>query len=801
MKNIFKLLCAAAAGLAIVASCDLYPNYEGELLASSISVDKSEVTLESTGSIAAEINITSAGDWIIVAPEGLSVNPLRGTGNRKVSISAPDNVDDVYHEVQGPKSFKLNICGTDITVPVTVNQKGEAGLDASRTYSKITKAEDFEDGKGYLIVTKDVTGKYQNCVAVPASKPYGWPALASIDGNGEVFTMPDATKAYTFIGTADSFLIKQADGRYWYQTGTYTSFNVTDDPSVEGTLFKLSFNEDGSARIVNIAMEKVLQCAMKASGASYDEYLSDSSLGDGCQYPCLYKDSKASTGEVLSVSDVTVDALATSARIAVKSNATTGWRVRCHDGWVKSFTKSGNGDGYIDLSFDANPSYDEDKVAEVMVLGETTGITVKLVQSKYVPSLSVDPETISAPADATTARFEVKANTPWTVSCPAGVTAEPSSGDSDATVVLSFAANGSEEDIIYTVTVSGSDTHLATKDLTVTVNHMNASAKVLPYSEPFDTSVGGFSIEDVQLPSGTTYVWKHSGNADYGMKASAYFSKQAHESESWLISPAIDLTKEKSAQVTYSICAANGESGKYDEACYGVVIDGDNTTKVDLGFGAAYPAKYAWIDGKVDLTAFAGKKIKFAFVYKSTVSNCPTVEVKKVCFDIKQNTFAEIIAAGAGSYNNKNALVVAVGSTNTVLTDGTAYMFMYDKNKVSKVGDMLSLSGNTTIYNGCPEWNNPSITVISSGNEVRHPEPVTLDEAGLAAYAEAPVVEYGFISGPKAGYYITLGTQKANLYSNDKINDGNVEVYGYTIGYHSKNLYTLFVVSSYSYIQ
>lgn len=799
MKNIFKLLCAAAAGVALVASCDIYPNYSGEMLAASISVDKSEVTLESTGSVPAEVNITAAGDWIIIAPEELTVEPLRGTGNQKITIAAPDNVDEIYHEVAGPKTYKVNVCGTDITVPVIVNQKGEAGLDASRTYSKITSLEDFEGGKGYLIVTKDPNGKYQNCVAVPAAKTYGWPALLAIDGDGEVFTMPDATKAFTFVGTADSFLIQQADGRYWYQTGTYTSFNVTSDPTTEGTLFKLSFNEDGSVKIVNIAMEKVLQCSMKAAGAGYDEYMSDASLGEGCVYPCLYKDSKAATGEVLNVSDLTVDALATKAEIPVKSNAATGWRVRCHDSWVKDFTKSGNGDGNIVLTFDANTSYDEDRVAEVMVLGETTGITVKLTQSKYVPSIAVDPATISAPAEATSAQFTVTANTPWTVTCPAGVTAQPASGDGNATVVLTFAANDTENDITYNVTVSGSDSHLAVKDYTVTVNHKNAAGKVLPYTESFATSVGEFTIDNKQIPSGTTYVWKHSGNANYGMKASAYFSSSAHESESWLISPVIDLTEEKSAQVTFSICAANGAAGQYDDACYGIVIDGENTTKVDLGFGSDYPAKYKWLDNKVDLSAFAGKKIKFAFVYKSTTSNCPTVEVKNVAFDIKTSTFAEIIAAGTGSYNNKNALVVAVGSTNTVVTDGTAYMFIYDKNKVSKVGDLLSLSGSMTIYNGCPEWNNPAITVLSSNNEVKDPEPVILDEAGLAAYAAAPEVKYGVITGPKAGYYITLGEQKANLYSNEKINDGNVTAYGYTIGYHSKNKYTLFVVTAFSY--
>ena len=352
-----------------------------EVLTSEIAVSTQEITLESTGHAGVSFNVTAAGDWIIVAPEELEVSPRLGSGNATVSVSAADNVDDVYKEVQGPRSFKLSVCGTGVTVPVTVYQKGEAGLDASRTYSKITAADAFESEKGYLIVTKDPNGAFKACGQVPATKRYGWPALVEVEGSEDSFTLPDASKGLTFIGTPESFRIRQTDGRYWYQTGTYTSFNVTADPETEGALFSLSFAEDGSIRIVNLAVGKTLQCSMKAAGASYDEYLSDSGLGDGCAYPFLYKDSKVSTGEVLNASDISVAADATSAVIAVTSNAATGWRVRCHDSWVSSFTREGNGNGEIVVGFEPNTT-GADRTAQIMILGETTGLTVTLTQLK-----------------------------------------------------------------------------------------------------------------------------------------------------------------------------------------------------------------------------------------------------------------------------------------------------------------------------------------------------------------------------------------------------------------------------------
>lgn len=176
-----------------------------------------------------------------------------------------------------------------------------------------------------------------------------------------------------------------------------------------------------------------------------------------------------------------------------------------------------------------------------------------------------------------------------------------------------------------------------------------------------------------------------------------------------------------------------------------------------------------------------------------------TVKItQKTLADIEYKTLAEIIAAG----EQENAaatdvLVVAVASTNSVFYDGTAYMYAYDKNKVCKVGDKVKLIGATTVYNGVPEWNNPGIEVLSSNNAVEHPAPATLDSTVLAALAEDPVIEYAYVEGAKDGYYINLGSQKVNLYSNETLPNGDYKIWGYTIGYYARNACTNFVVSSY----
>ena len=794
MKHIFRFITAVLCG-ALLLSCDFDP-YRINLLSEGISVSTQEITLESTGSVPATFDLQAAGDWIIVAPEGLTVSPKYGNGPATVTVTAPDNVDEVWHEVQGPRSFKLSVCGTDTTVPVLVNQKGEAGLDASRTYSKITAADAFESGMGYLIVAPDKDGAYKACGQVPASRTYGWPSLVALEGDGETFTLPDASRALTFVGTPDSFLIRQADGRYWYQTGTYTSFNVTNDPETEGCLFKLSFEDDGTVRIVNLAVNKTLQASMKVNGASYDEYLSDAGLGDGCAWPFLYKDSKVATDEVLLVADATVDAMATSVDIPVTSNAATGWRVRCHDDWVKDFTRSGSGNGVIHVEFDANTRYDADRVAQIMVLGETTGATITLTQGKYVPSIALEPETLTVAADATTAKFAVKANTPWTVTCPAGVSADPASGEGDATVTLSFAANGGAGDLTHEIKVSGSD--LSVKELTLTLTQRSASSKTLPYSESFADSFGDFTLNDVALPSGSTYVWKIDASNHYA-KGSSYFGGANHASESWLVSPTLDLSEAKSAQVAFQFVMNYGTPALYPEAFYGYVIEGENKTRIDF---KGIPAKgsWTWIEEVVDLSAWVGKSIKFAFVYTSTDAAACTVEIKNVAFDLKSFSAAEVLAAAKDKeVLMKDVIVTMVYGKGFMVQDKTgAHVLVYPNAAPSvQVGDRIDVSGKIAVYGNLNQIGKPVETkVLSSGNTIPWPTPATPSAAEVDAFTnDVPGYLYAKVTvqldagknyeGKMDGGSTTVNIQYDNAITTPE-KGATVTVAGYFYGHNNK---------------
>ena len=150
------------------------------------------------------------------------------------------------------------------------------------------------------------------------------------------------------------------------------------------------------------------------------------------------------------------------------------------------------------------------------------------------------------------------------------------------------------------------------------------------FAESFAAGVGTFSAEDFNLPVGMDQIWKHdSYNDNSYMKASAYVGGKCLESEGWLLSPMVDLSKTTANELTFEN-AANFFKGTTETSCT-FMIKAENEMWqslpiVDLPEGNSWN----WFTSTVDLSAFDGKKVEFAFVYKSTASVAGTWEIKNV---------------------------------------------------------------------------------------------------------------------------------------------------------------------------
>lgn len=151
------------------------------------------------------------------------------------------------------------------------------------------------------------------------------------------------------------------------------------------------------------------------------------------------------------------------------------------------------------------------------------------------------------------------------------------------------------------------------------------------FSETFSASQGNFTIDDKSLAEGLTYIWKHDAQHHY-MKASAFVGGKSYASESWLVSPEIDLSSEKAAFLSFMHTANKFPEGKTAKDFVSVKISKDGTTWDNLTI-PTWPAGTDWIfvsSGSIDLKAYLGSKVKIAFVYTSKDGESGSWEIKNV---------------------------------------------------------------------------------------------------------------------------------------------------------------------------
>lgn len=146
---------------------------------------------------------------------------------------------------------------------------------------------------------------------------------------------------------------------------------------------------------------------------------------------------------------------------------------------------------------------------------------------------------------------------------------------------------------------------------------------------------GGFTIYNVNLNT-LNYVWQNT--TSYGWKASAYANKTNTASESWLVSPALNMKKGKNPELVFDEAMNFLGSNNIEDFL---------SVKVSTNFDGKDVNAATWetlnITGRTDgaswtfytvdpvsLSQFVGKTVHIAFVYKSTDAVAPTYEFKNI---------------------------------------------------------------------------------------------------------------------------------------------------------------------------
>lgn len=147
--------------------------------------------------------------------------------------------------------------------------------------------------------------------------------------------------------------------------------------------------------------------------------------------------------------------------------------------------------------------------------------------------------------------------------------------------------------------------------------------------ESFATGQGSFTIDNKQLPNGEgSFVWNHgSFNDDKFMKASAYIGGTKYASESWLVSPPVDLSQAATATLTFDHAHNYAGTAEEEFTLWATETSADNWQQLTID---KYGSEFNFTTATIDLSAYAGKTIKFAFKYISTTAAAGTWEIKNV---------------------------------------------------------------------------------------------------------------------------------------------------------------------------
>lgn len=153
--------------------------------------------------------------------------------------------------------------------------------------------------------------------------------------------------------------------------------------------------------------------------------------------------------------------------------------------------------------------------------------------------------------------------------------------------------------------------------------------------ENFSNTQGDFTVENISIGS-LSYVWK--ATEKYGMTASAFANSQNNPSDSWLVSPVIDLTAHNSAKLSFSHCVNKFSADPATQVSVGVRVEGSSDWQIVSIPEFSSNADWNFVNsGDLNLGEFSGKKIQFGFHYTSTAASAGTWEIQNVVLTAIKN--------------------------------------------------------------------------------------------------------------------------------------------------------------------
>lgn len=306
------------------------------------------------------------------------------------------------------------------------------------------------------------------------------------------------------------------------------------------------------------------------------------------------------------------------------------------------------------------------------------------------------------------------------------------------------------------------------------------------YSQAFKSDgQGEWEIKDVTKPDELSAVWTY--NTSYGMVATAYdkSASKNYATESWILSPSIDLSVASTAHLQLTHAANYFSSSTYkNEITLWLQVEGEEGFTHQLEI-PNYPSNsdFTYIaSGDIDLQEFIGKTVRIGIKYLSTSTKAGTYEISDVQISTEpfETVTPEVPDEGEGTgtaedpYDVTKALAIinaGAASSNDVYVKGiissvkevdTSYgnatYFISQDGKTTKeleiyrgyylggvkfssadqikAGDEVIVLGKLTLYNSTAEMTQGNKLYSLNGETAGGTDPVTPDlPEGTTVYA------------------------------------------------------------------
>lgn len=350
-------------------------------------------------------------DWI-------SLNPTSGIGAGQLQII---EIQYSANESELQRNAVIRITAEKEIVEVAIKQKG---IDIPDTVRK-----ELQEGSYWIVI--------DDYVATPLNSAYGYLAVEKMENGASV-----EANSFVFSKVGDYYSLKDAYGKYYYQKGTYDSFDVADTfEATDNFRWQIEPVGENLWRIVNVATLKFIQYSSyyQSFGCYYDER--------GILPMLVLADSPNPDLPHLEVYPNTITVSYEDIIEHLTLTCNTDWVSYIDADWLEINPATGAGSEYVELKIDANHK-ESSRQATISIFAGSLMQSLCVTQSGFEPILSISRSSVDVTYKEGDFTLDLQSNSSWTASSVSDwVTVSPSSGsgsDNPESVNISVSANPSE---------------------------------------------------------------------------------------------------------------------------------------------------------------------------------------------------------------------------------------------------------------------------------------------------------------------------------------------------------------------